>query len=242
AELYGEIVPAGTHRASSIAVAEAAKVIENIQRDINVALVNELAMIFSRLGLDTEEVLQAAGTKWNFLPFRPGLVGGHCIGVDPYYLTYKAQAVGYHPEMILAGRRINDGMGRYIAGEVVRLMLGQRIHVNGSKVLVMGITFKENCPDIRNTRVVDIVRELATMDVDVDVYDRWARAEEVEHEYGITLIKDIPDAGYDAAVVAVAHHEFRDQGIDRVRSYCKPSHIVYDVKQTFTVDEVDGRL
>ena len=242
AELYGEIVPAGTHRASSIAVAEAAKVIENIQRDINVALVNELAMIFSRLGLDTEEVLQAAGTKWNFLPFRPGLVGGHCIGVDPYYLTYKAQAVGYHPEMILAGRRINDGMGRYIAGEVVRLMLGQRIHVNGSKVLVMGITFKENCPDIRNTRVVDIVRELATMDVSVDVYDPWASAEEVEHEYGIKLIKDIPEAGYDAAVVAVAHHQFRERGIDNVRGYCKPSHIVYDVKHTFTVDEVDGRL
>lgn len=242
AALYGEIVPAGIHRAPSIPIAEAAKVIENIQRDINVALINELAMIFSRLGLDTEEVLKAAGTKWNFLPFRPGLVGGHCIGVDPYYLTYKAQAVGYHPEIILAGRRINDGMGRYIAGELVRLMLGQRIHVNGSRVLILGFTFKENCPDIRNTRVIDIVRELDTMNVTVDVYDPWADVEEVKREYGITLITDVRGDSYDAAIVAVAHREFQNLGVNAIRGFCKPSHVVYDVKQTFPVEAVDGRL
>ncbi len=242
ADLYGDIVPAGIHRASSIAVAEAAKVIENIQRDINVALVNELAMIFSRLGLDTEEVLEAAGTKWNFLPFRPGLVGGHCIGVDPYYLTYKAQASGYHPEMILAGRRINDGMGRYIASELVRLMLERRIHVNGSRVLVMGITFKENCPDIRNTRVIDIVRELVAMNVAVDVYDPWADAEEVQHEYGVSLVPELESASYDAALIAVGHREFREQGIDVIRGYCKDPHIVYDVKYTFPAELTDGRL
>ncbi|MAS10008.1 nucleotide sugar dehydrogenase [Salinisphaera sp.] len=242
AALYGDIVPAGIHKASSIAVAEAAKVIENVQRDINVALVNELAQIFSRLGIDTQEVLEAAGTKWNFLPFRPGLVGGHCIGVDPYYLTYKAQAAGLHPEMILAGRRINDGMGRYIAQEVIRLMLRKRIQVNGARVLVMGLTFKENCPDIRNTRVVDIVRELISMDVAVDIYDPWADAATVDHEYGLKLVEQ-PDAGtYDAAVVAVAHRDFQAAGIDAIRGYCRDPHVVYDVKYAFSVAETDGRL
>lgn len=240
--LYSTIVPAGIHHAPSIAVAEAAKVIENVQRDINVALVNELAMIFSRLGLDTEDVLKAAGTKWNFLPFRPGLVGGHCIGVDPYYLTYKAQAAGYHPEMILAGRRINDGMGRYISSELIRLMLSSRIQVNGSRVLVMGVTFKENCPDIRNTRVVDIVRELTAMNVEVDVYDPWADAAHVEQEYGVQLIDDIPKDTYDAALIAVAHREFSEQGIETIRGYCKQPHVVYDVKYAFPANTVDGRL
>ncbi len=240
--LYGTIVPAGIHRASSIAVAEAAKVIENVQRDINVALVNELSKIFTRLGIDTEEVLKAAGTKWNFLPFRPGLVGGHCIGVDPYYLTYKAQAVGYHPEMILAGRRINDGMGRYITHEIIRLMLQRKIQVHGARVLMMGITFKENCPDIRNTRVVDIVHELMEMDVVVDIYDPWADADKVEHEYGLRTVES-PEAGtYDAAVVAVAHREFQDMGAAAIRALCKPEHIVYDVKYAFGATETDGRL
>ncbi|MDT0619867.1 nucleotide sugar dehydrogenase [Salinisphaera sp. P385] len=242
ADLYGEIVPAGIHKASSIAVAEAAKVIENIQRDINVALVNELAMIFGRLGLDSQEVLAAAGTKWNFLPFTPGLVGGHCIGVDPYYLTYKAQAIGYHPEMILAGRRINDGMGGFIAGELVKLMLQRRIHVNGARVLVMGITFKENTPDIRNTRVVDIVRELEQLNVAVDVHDPWADADEVQAEYGIALV-DAPEAeAYDGLIVAVAHREFRAQGSAWVRDRGKPAHVVYDVKHCFPAGETDGRL
>lgn len=242
AELYGEIVLAGIHKASSIAVAEAAKVIENIQRDINVALVNELAMIFGRLGLDSEEVLAAAGTKWNFLPFKPGLVGGHCIGVDPYYLTYKAQAIGYHPEMILAGRRINDGMGGYIAGELVKLMLKQRIHVNGARVLLLGITFKENTPDIRNTRVVDIVRELRDLNVIVDVHDPWANVDEVREEYGIDLCAEPETGAYDGIVVAVAHREFRERGSSWVRDRGKPDHVVYDVKQCFPAAETDGRL
>lgn len=240
--LYEQIVPAGVHRASSITVAEAAKVIENVQRDINVALVNELSKIFARLNIDTQEVLEAAGTKWNFLPFRPGLVGGHCIGVDPYYLTYKAQAVNYHPDIILAGRRINDGMGRYITHEVVRLMLRQKIQVNGSRVLVMGLTFKENCPDIRNTRVVDIVHEMQAMGVAVDIYDPWADPAKVAHEYGLTLVESPQADTYDAAIVTVAHREFREAGIGTVRGYCKPTHIVYDVKYAFTADETDGRL
>ncbi|MES1926957.1 nucleotide sugar dehydrogenase [Salinisphaera sp. T31B1] len=240
--LYGAIVPAGVHRASSVAVAEAAKVIENVQRDINVALVNELSKIFSRLGIDTQEVLEAAGTKWNFLPFRPGLVGGHCIGVDPYYLTFKAQSVGFHPEMILAGRRVNDGMGRYITHEIIRLMLRRRIQVNDSRILLMGITFKENCPDIRNTRVVDIVHELIAMDANVDIYDPWADSEKVDHEYGLSLI-DEPEAGvYDAAIIAVAHDDFKKAGIDTIRSYCKPTHVVYDVKYAFPAKDTDGRL
>ena len=241
-ELYSPVVPAGIHRASSIAVAEAAKVIENIQRDINVALVNELSKIFSRLGLDTQEVLEAAGTKWNFLPFKPGLVGGHCIGVDPYYMTFRAQAVGYHPEMILAGRRINDGMGRYITHELIRVMLRRKIQVNGARVLLMGVTFKENCPDIRNTRVVDIVRELHAMDVEVDIYDPWADSAKLEHEYGLSLI-DTPETGaYDAALIAVGHREFQAMGIEAIRGYCKPTHVVYDVKYTFPAEATDGRL
>lgn len=242
AELYGDIVPAGIHQASTIAVAEAAKVIENVQRDINVALVNELSKIFAQLDIDTEEVLEAAGTKWNFLPFRPGLVGGHCIGVDPYYLTYKAQSVGYHPEMILAGRRVNDGMGRYITDEIIRLMLRRRIHVNGARVLMMGITFKENCPDIRNTRVVDIVHELQSLDVQVDIYDPWADADKVRHEYGLSLVESPEQGVYDAAVVAVAHRDFQQAGIKTVRDYCKPEHVVYDIKYAFPTSETDGRL
>ena len=241
-ELYGRVVPAGIHRASSIAVGEAAKVIENIQRDINVALVNELSKIFSRLNIDTEEVLEAAGTKWNFLPFRPGLVGGHCIGVDPYYLTYKAQTVGYHPEMILAGRRINDGMGRYITHEVIRLMVHNRIQVNGARVLLMGFTFKENCPDIRNTRVIDILRELIAMEIDVDVYDPWADADEVEHEYGVRLIDEPQTGVYDAALIAVAHRQFKDMGSKAVRRLCKSTGLIYDVKYAFPAAEVDKRL
>lgn len=240
--IYEKIVPAGIHRASSVSVAEAAKVIENVQRDINVALVNELSKIFTRLGIDTQEVLNAAGTKWNFLPFRPGLVGGHCIGVDPYYLTYKAQSVGYHPEMILAGRRINDGMGRHISQEIVRLMLRKRIQVSGSRVLMLGITFKENCPDIRNTRVVDIVAELTAMDIHVDIHDPWADAEKVHQEYGLHLI-DAPENGvYDAAVVAVAHRDFQQMGASLVRGLCKTNHVLYDVKYAFSAADSDGRL
>jgi len=227
--LYRQIITAGTHRASSIRVAEAAKVIENTQRDVNIALINELALIFNRLGIDTEEVLQAAGTKWNFLPFRPGLVGGHCIGVDPYYLTHKAQEIGYHPEMILAGRRINDGMGAYVAGQLVKAMLKKRIQVEGSRVLVMGLTFKENCPDLHNTRVVDILKELAEYDVTVDVCDPWASPEEAQHEYG-TRLKDPEDGASDAIIVAVAHRQFLDMGADQIRARGRPRHILYDLK------------
>jgi len=240
--LYKSIVTAGTHRASSIRVAEAAKVIENTQRDVNIALINELALIFGRLGLDTEEVLRAAGTKWNFLPFRPGLVGGHCIGVDPYYLTHKCQAIGYHPEVILAGRRINDNMGLYVANSVVRLMLQRRIHVAGARVLVLGLTFKENCPDVRNTRVVDIVRELANYGAQVDVHDPWVEPEEATHEYGITPVAEVRSGSYDAIVLAVAHDEFRRMGIEAVHAFGKPSHVLYDVKHLFSSAEVDGRL
>lgn len=241
AELYGSVVTAGVHQASSIPVAEAAKVIENIQRDINVALVNELAQIFSRMGLPTAEVLAAAGTKWNFLPFKPGLVGGHCIGVDPYYLTYKAQAVGCHPEMILAGRRINDGMGRYISQEVVRLMLRRRIQVNGSRVLVMGLTFKENCPDTRNTRVVDIVCELREMGAAVDIHDPWVDESHLPAD-NLTLVASIEDGTYDAAVVAVAHREFVAMGPARIRALCRPNGVVYDVKSMFAPEDVDAQL
>jgi len=239
--LYRQIITAGTHKASSIRVAEAAKVIENTQRDVNIALINELALIFNRLGIDTEEVLQAAGTKWNFLSFRPGLVGGHCIGVDPYYLTHKAQEIGYHPEMILAGRRINDGMGAYVAGQLVKGMLKKRIQVEGSRVLVMGLTFKENCPDLRNTRVVDILKELAEYDVTVDICDPWASPGEALHEYGITL-KDPEDGAYDAIIVAVAHRQFRDMGADRIRARGKPRHILYDLKYLLPPTSADLRL
>ena len=240
--LYSKIIHAGTHRASSIRVAEAAKVIENTQRDVNIALINELALIFNRLGIDTEEVLNAAGSKWNFLPFRPGLVGGHCIGVDPYYLTHKAQEIGYHPEMILAGRRLNDNMAIYVAGEIARLMNRKRIHVNGARALVLGVTFKENCPDIRNSKVVDVVRELQKFGAQVDVYDPWAGAAECQHEYGLKPVRKLVPNRYDVAVVAVAHREFRELGADGVRRLCRKNHVVYDIKHVFSAADVDGRL
>ena len=241
-KLYGTIVTAGTHKASSIKVAEAAKVIENTQRDVNIALINELALIFRRLGLDTEEVLSAAGTKWNFLPFKPGLVGGHCIGVDPYYLTHKAQSIGYHPEMILAGRRVNDNMGLYVAGEIIKLMTEKRIHVKGARTLVLGMTFKENCPDIRNSKVIDVVRELEKYGADVDIYDPWADGQECRHEYGVRPIKTLTPKHYDVAVIAVAHREFRDLGAAGVRRLCRKNHVLYDIKHVFRAVDVDGRL
>jgi UDP-N-acetyl-D-glucosamine/UDP-N-acetyl-D-galactosamine dehydrogenase len=239
--LYSEIVTAGTHLASSIKVAEAAKVIENTQRDLNIALINELAMIFNKLGIDTEDVLKAAGTKWNFLPFRPGLVGGHCIGVDPYYLTHKAQAIGYHPEIILAGRRLNDGMGSYVASQLIKAMLRKRIQVNGARVLIMGLTFKENCPDLRNTKVVDIVRELQDFNIHVDVCDPWGTPHEARHEYGIDIVE--PQTGiYDGIVVAVAHRQFSDMGVERIRALGKSQHVLYDLKYVLPCDAVDLRL
>jgi UDP-N-acetyl-D-galactosamine dehydrogenase len=238
--LYREIITAGTHLAPSIKVAEAAKVIENSQRDINIAFVNELSKIFHKMGIDTLEVLEAAGTKWNFLPFRPGLVGGHCIGVDPYYLAQKAQEVGYHPEIILAGRRLNDGMGAYVAGEVVKLMLKAGKPVKGAKALMLGITFKENCPDIRNTRAIDIYHELKTYGMEVDIYDPWASAAEVTHEYGIEILAKYPDGnGYGAIILAVAHNEF--QKIDMV-SHKENGTIIYDVKGILPKELVDARL
>ncbi|NAW11597.1 Vi polysaccharide biosynthesis UDP-N-acetylglucosamine C-6 dehydrogenase TviB [Halomonas sp. D1-1] len=240
--LYARVITAGTHLASSIAVAEAAKVIENTQRDVNIALINELAVIFNRLGIDTEEVLEAAGTKWNFLPFRPGLVGGHCIGVDPYYLTHRAQQVGYHPEMILAGRRLNDGMGAYVAGQLIKQMIKRRIHVEGARVLVMGLTFKENCPDLRNTRVVDIIAELADYNVAVDVYDPQVNKDEAEKEYGIRPL-ETPEAGaYDAVILAVAHREFRELGAEGIRAWGKAEHVLYDLKYCLDKSQVDIRL
>jgi UDP-N-acetyl-D-glucosamine/UDP-N-acetyl-D-galactosamine dehydrogenase len=241
-KLYGAIIKAGTHQASSIKVAEAAKVIENTQRDVNIALINELALIFNRLGLDTEEVLNAAGTKWNFLPFRPGLVGGHCIGVDPYYLTHKAQEIGYHPEMILAGRRLNDNMALYVAGEIIKLTTAKRIHVKGARVLMLGVTFKENCPDIRNSKVIDVVRELKKYGAEVDICDPWADAKECQHEYGVRPIRTLTPRRYDVAVVAVAHREFRELGAAGVRRLCKKTHVIYDIKHVFPAAEVDGRL
>jgi UDP-N-acetyl-D-glucosamine/UDP-N-acetyl-D-galactosamine dehydrogenase len=240
--LYASIVKAGTHKASSIRVAEAAKVIENTQRDVNIALINELSLIFNRLGIDTEEVLEAAGTKWNFLPFRPGLVGGHCIGVDPYYLTHKAQEIGYHPEMILAGRRINDNMAIYVAERVAQLMIRKRIHVKGSRILIMGLTFKENCPDVRNSKVADVVKELGKYGAKVDVYDPWVNAQEAEHEYGIKPIRKPAKGRYDAVVLAVAHKEFRDMGVDAIRAFARKPHVLYDIKYVFDANEVDGRL
>jgi len=240
--LYRTVIKAGTHKASSIRVAEAAKVIENTQRDVNIALINELALIFNRLGIDTIEVLEAAGTKWNFLPFRPGLVGGHCIGVDPYYLTHKAQEIGYHPEVILAGRRINDSMGAYVAGQVIKLMNRSHLPVCDSRVLVMGLTFKENCPDLRNTRVIDIIGELQSYNVNVDVYDPWVDAEEAEHEYGVRPLEQPEKGVYDAVVLAVAHDQFRDMGAAGIRSFGKDAGVLYDVKHLLPVDDVDGRL
>jgi UDP-N-acetyl-D-galactosamine dehydrogenase len=240
--LYGRIISAGTHKASSIKVAEAAKVIENTQRDVNIALINELALIFNRLGIDTEEVLEAAGSKWNFLPFRPGLVGGHCIGVDPYYLTHKAQAIGYQPEIILAGRRINDNMGKYVVGSVVKMMIQRNIPIATSRVLVLGLTFKENCPDIRNTRVVDIVSEMQSFGAEVDVYDPWVDAAEAEAELGIKPIDKLEDDRYDAIIIAVAHHQFKEMGGERLRKLGNNSAIVYDIKHLLPSNEVDGRL
>ena len=240
--LYGLIITAGTYAASSIQVAEAAKVIENTQRDLNIALVNELALIFEKLNLDTSEVLAAAGTKWNFLSFKPGLVGGHCIGVDPYYLTFKAQAVDYHPEVILAGRRINDSMGGRIADRLVRMMTRAGIHVVGSRVLVLGLAFKENCPDIRNTKVIDVCRELEEFNVAVDVYDPWVNANEACREYGVTIKRELEAGCYDAAVLAVAHDEFTAMGTEGIRTYLKPEHVLFDVKAVLPSEEVSGRL
>lgn len=240
--LYKEIITAGTHRAESIKVAEAAKVIENTQRDLNIALINELALIFNKLGIDTEAVLKAAGTKWNFLPFRPGLVGGHCIGVDPYYLTHKAQAVGYHPEVILAGRRINDGMGRYVAEQVVKLMVRRGINPVGAKVLVLGLTFKEDCPDLRNTKVVDVIDTLRDYNAQVDVYDPWASPAEAQHEYGLSLLHQPAPQAYDAVVLAVAHRQFREAGPGAIRAWIKPYGVLYDVKHVLPREAVDGRL
>ena len=241
-ELYSSIISAGTYRASSIAVAEAAKVIENTQRDVNIGLINELAIIFNRLGIDTEEVLKAAGTKWNFLPFRPGLVGGHCIGVDPYYLTYKAQSVGYHPEIILAGRRLNDGMSKYVAQQLIKAMLKKRIHVDGARVLVLGLTFKENCPDLRNTKVVDIMKELKDYGVEVDCYDPWINADEARHEYGVTPILKPKKGEYDALVLAVAHSQFSEMGSTKIRALGKTKHILYDLKYALPKSATDLRL
>ena len=240
--LYGSIITAGTHQASCIKVAEAAKVIENTQRDLNIALVNDLAKLFNKLGIDTLEVLQAAGTKWNFLPFRPGLVGGHCISVDPYYLTHKAQEVGHHPDVILAGRRTNDSMGEYIAGEVIRLMVRKGINPVRARILILGLAFKENCPDLRNTRVVDIVQALRGYNAEVDVHDPWVDAAEARHEYGLELIGAPAVASYDAIVVAVGHRQFAELGSAGIRAFGKPSSVLYDVKYVLPREQVDGRL
>ncbi|WP_299873375.1 Vi polysaccharide biosynthesis UDP-N-acetylglucosamine C-6 dehydrogenase TviB [uncultured Cocleimonas sp.] len=241
-ELYKSIITAGTHKASSIKVAEASKVIENTQRDLNISLINELALIFNRLDIDTEEVLIAAGTKWNFLPYRPGLVGGHCIGVDPYYLTHKAQSVGYHPEVILAGRRVNDGMGKYVADSVIKLMTKKQVEVVNSNILIMGLAFKENCPDIRNTRIVDLVESFHEYNVDTHVYDPWVNKEEAKEEFGIDLINKPEEGKYDAIVVAVAHDEFKEMNINGIRALGKKSHILYDIKYLFPSELVDARL
>ena len=241
-KLYGTIIKAGTHRASSIRVAEAAKVIENTQRDVNIALINELAMIFNRLGIDTEEVLEAAGSKWNFLPFRPGLVGGHCIGVDPYYLTHKAEQIGYHPEMILAGRRINDNMAIYVAGEVVRLMTSKRIHPKSSRILMLGLAFKENCPDLRNSKVADLVRELQKYGANVDVWDPWVSAREAYEEYGIRPLRKPVRGRYDAIVVAVGHRQFHELDAAAVRRLARRKHVLYDIKCVYGQKDTDGRL
>lgn len=240
--VYGQIIEAGTFKASSIKVAEAAKVIENTQRDLNVALVNELAIIFNRMGIDTQEVLEAAGTKWNFLKFWPGLVGGHCIGVDPYYLTHKAQSLGYHPEIILAGRRLNDSMGVYVTSQLIKAMIKRRIHVDGARVLVMGLAFKENCPDIRNSRVVDIVRDLQQYNIEVDVYDPWVEPKEALREYEIHLTAQPVKGHYDAVIVAVAHDQFRNIGSVQIRSFAKSNSVLFDLKYVFGRDESDIRL
>lgn len=240
--LYNEIITVGTHKAKSIRVAEAAKVIENTQRDVNIALINELALIFNKMGIDTEAVLEAAGTKWNFLPFRPGLVGGHCIGVDPYYLTHKAQSIGYHPEIILAGRRINDSMGQYVVSQLVKAMMKKRIQVQGARVLVMGLAFKENCPDLRNTRIVDIVTELKDYGVQADVFDPWVDVEEAQREYAITPISQPKTATYDAIILAVGHQQFKEMGAAEIRALGKSEHILYDLKYLLPAEESDLRL
>jgi UDP-N-acetyl-D-galactosamine dehydrogenase len=241
-EVYRSIIAAGTHKASSIKVAEAAKVIENTQRDVNIALINELAMIFERVGIDTEEVLEAAGTKWNFLPFRPGLVGGHCIGIDPYYLTYKAQQLGYNPEMILAGRRINDNMSIYVASRIIKLMLAKRQQPQESRVLMMGLAFKENCPDVRNTKVIDIVKELVTYGANVDVFDPWVDTGEAQAEYGIELTEKPSKGAYDVVILAVAHQQFRDMGEKGIKAYGKPNSVFFDIKYLLPQGTTDGRL
>ena len=241
-QVYNLVIEAGTHKAASIKVAEAAKVIENTQRDVNIALINELALIFNKMGIDTEAVLEAAGTKWNFLPFRPGLVGGHCIGVDPYYLTHKAQAIGYHPEIILAGRRLNDGMGAYVVTQLVKAMLKKRIQVEDAKVLILGLSFKENCPDIRNTRIIDIVNELKEYHIQADVYDPWVDVSEAEHEYGITPVQTLENGKYDAVILAVAHQQFKVMGADAIRALGKADHVLYDLKYVLSQAESDLRL
>ena len=241
-QVYASIITAGTYKASSIKVAEAAKVIENTQRDLNIALVNELAVIFSKLNIDTEEVLLAAGTKWNFLPFRPGLVGGHCIGVDPYYLTHKAQSIGYHPEVILAGRRINDGMPKFVVSSLVKTMLKKRIQVQGARVLVLGLTFKENCPDIRNTKVIDVVHELKDYGMQPDVFDPWVSADEARHEYGVELCSEVEAGAYDAVILAVAHQVFKDYGTEKILSFAKENHVVYDLKYMLDPTQVELRF
>ncbi len=241
-QLYKRIITAGTHLASSIKVAEAAKVIENTQRDLNIALINELAIIFDKLGIDTLEVLEAAGTKWNFLPFRPGLVGGHCISVDPYYLTHKAQEIGYHPQVILSGRQINDGMGGFIAEQVIKMLTRRKIHVVGANILILGLAFKENCPDLRNTRVIDIVDELQSYHANVDVHDPWVDAAAAEHEYNISPVQTLKDNHYDAIILAVGHKEFVDMGADAIRALGKKETILYDIKSVLPKDTVDARL
>jgi len=241
-EVYNLIITAGTHKAPSIKVAEAAKVIENTQRDVNIALINELAVIFNKMNIDTEAVLEAAGTKWNFLPFRPGLVGGHCIGVDPYYLTHKAQAIGYNPEIILAGRRLNDSMGEYVVTQLVKTMIKKRIQVEGAKVLILGLSFKENCPDVRNTKVIDIVNELQEYNIEVDVYDPWVNTAEAQREYNITPISEPVVNDYDGIILAVAHHQFVQMGIDNIRALGKDEHVLYDLKYVFAKDKTDIRL
>ncbi|MDX2369627.1 MAG: nucleotide sugar dehydrogenase [Colwellia sp.] len=242
AGLYEEVVLAGTHRAASIKVAEAAKVIENTQRDLNIALMNELALIFNRLDIDTLDVLEAAGTKWNFLPFRPGLVGGHCIGVDPYYLTHKAQSIGYNPEVILAGRRINDGMGAYVVSQLIKTMIKRSMPVNGANILVMGLTFKENCPDVRNTKIVDILTELAEYDTNVDVYDPWVNPSDAKHEYGVELIDKPKSEYYDAVIFAVAHKQFKALSNDDIKGLMKTEHVIYDLKYMLDPELADIRL
>lgn len=240
-QLYASVITAGTYKASSIKVAEAAKVIENTQRDLNIALINELAIIFNKMGIDTEEVLKAAGTKWNFLPFRPGLVGGHCIGVDPYYLTHKAASIGYHPEVILAGRRINDSMAAYVASQLVKALIKQRIQVEGANVLIMGLTFKENCPDLRNTKVVDIISELREYNINIDVYDPWISVDEAQHEYGITPIGELKTNFYEGVIIAVAHNQFKELGAG-IKAYAKSKSVIYDLKYILPQGVSDIRL